>query len=52
MPNNPPTATRKQELGIFLFLTIVLAPVAAVSVVGGYGLAVWLYQTLAGLLGI
>jgi nitrate reductase NapE len=36
------------EIFAFLFLTAVLMPAAAVATVGGYGLAVWVYQMLAG----
>ncbi len=32
---------RREELIVFLFLTIVLAPVLAVGIVGGYGFAIW-----------
>lgn len=39
---------KKQELNAFLFLTVVLAPVLAVVIVGGYGLLIWLYQTFTG----
>ena len=39
--------TRGQELRAFLFLTVVLAPVLAVMVVG-YGFLVWMYQLVAG----
>jgi len=39
---------RRQELAVFLFLTLLLAPVLAVTTVGGYGLAVWVYQMIAG----
>jgi periplasmic nitrate reductase NapE len=42
-------ATRKaQELKVFLFLTVVLAPLLAVAIVGAYGFAVWIYQMFAG----
>lgn len=40
--------TKKQELGVFLFLTVVLAPLLAVVIVGGYGLLFWIYQLFAG----
>lgn len=40
--------TRKQELRAFLFLTIVMAPVLAVMVVGGYGFFVWMFQLITG----
>ena len=32
----------------FLFLTAVLMPALAVATVGSYGLAVWVYQMMAG----
>lgn len=36
------------EIFAFLFLTAVLMPVLAVATVGGFGLAVWVYQMVAG----
>ena len=33
---------------MFLVLTLLLAPVLAITTVGGYGLAVWVYQMVAG----
>jgi nitrate reductase NapE len=39
---------KKQETRAFLFLTIVLAPLLAAIIVGGYGLMVWLFQLVAG----
>lgn len=39
---------RSDELRAFLFITVVLAPLLAVAVVGGYGLLVWLMQIAAG----
>lgn len=39
---------KKKEQHAFLFLTVVLAPMLAVVIVGGYGLLVWLYQMFAG----
>jgi nitrate reductase NapE len=41
-------STRREELRSFLFFTVVMAPVLAVLVVGGYGFIVWMYQLLAG----
>jgi nitrate reductase NapE len=38
----------RRELHAFLFLTIFLAPLVAVAVVGAYGLAIWLMQILTG----
>ncbi|HWA48853.1 MAG TPA: periplasmic nitrate reductase, NapE protein [Dongiaceae bacterium] len=39
---------RRRELLVFLFLTVVLAPVLAVAVVGGYGFIIWMYQLFNG----
>ena len=39
---------RARETRMFVFLTVVLAPALAVMIVGCYGLAIWLYQMLAG----
>jgi nitrate reductase NapE len=39
---------RRMEIFAFLFLTAVLLPAVAVATVGSYGLAVWVYQMLAG----
>jgi len=41
-------ATRGEELRAFLFLTVVLAPVLAVMIVGGYGFLVWMYEVVTG----
>ncbi len=47
---NPAEKTRRRRMEIFafLFLTAVLMPALAVATVGGYGLAVWVYQMIAG----
>ena len=42
------SSSRKGELLAFLFLTVVVAPVLSVVIVGGYGFLVWMYQLLAG----
>lgn len=39
---------KRLERRAFLFLTIVLAPLLSVVIVGGYGFLVWMYQLLAG----
>jgi len=39
---------KRMEIFAFLFLTAVVMPVLAVGVVGSYGLAVWIYQMVAG----
>jgi nitrate reductase NapE len=40
--------TKAQELRAFLLLAVVMVPVLAVMVVGGYGFLVWMFQLLAG----
>ena len=41
-------ATRADELRVFLFLTVILAPALAVMLVGGLGFTIWMYQLIAG----
>lgn len=43
-----PRSSRRQELLVFLFLAVVLAPILAVAIVGSYGFAVWIYQMIFG----
>lgn len=43
-----PMAEKKSERNVFLFLTILLAPILAVAIVGTYGFVIWLYQLFAG----
>lgn len=45
---NSDSADKRRELRLFLFLILVLFPALAVAIVGGYGLLVWIFQTLAG----
>jgi periplasmic nitrate reductase NapE len=45
---NPRLRRRRMEIFAFLFLTVVLMPALAVATVGSYGLAVWIYQMVAG----
>lgn len=37
---------KRQELLVFLFITVVLFPLLSVMIVGGYGFAVWIWQML------
>ena len=39
---------RSRETRVFIFLTVVLAPLLAVAIVGTYGLLIWLYQMVMG----
>jgi nitrate reductase NapE len=48
MESPTPSHTRAEELRAFLFLSVVVAPVVAVMIVGGYGLLVWMYQLISG----
>jgi periplasmic nitrate reductase NapE len=36
------------EIFAFVFLTVILVPGLAVATVGGFGLAVWVYQMISG----
>jgi periplasmic nitrate reductase NapE len=44
----PPSTTRREETAVFVLLTVVLAPVLSVAIVGGYGFAIWMYQLISG----
>ncbi len=41
-------STRKDELRVFVFLAVVLAPVLSIALVGGYGFFVWFTQIILG----
>jgi periplasmic nitrate reductase NapE len=43
-----PAESRSRETRVFLFLTIVMAPLMAIALVGSYGLLIWLYQLFLG----
>ena len=49
-PNSPESgpSTKLEEWRSFLFFTVVMAPVLAVIIVGGFGFLVWMYQLVAG----
>jgi nitrate reductase NapE len=40
--------SRRQELFAFLVLAVLIWPIVAVGVVGGYGFAVWMSQLVLG----
>ena len=42
------TVSRGEELRAFLMFTVVLAPLAAVACVGGYGFIVWMLHLIYG----
>lgn len=39
---------RKHERNTFMFLTIFLAPILSVAIVGGFGFMIWISQILFG----
>ncbi len=43
---------KRLEFRSFVFLVVVLAPILAVAIVGGYGFAVWMSQLLTGAPGV
>ena len=44
----PERPTRRAEFLAFLTLAVLIWPIAAVGVVGGYGFLVWMFQLVAG----
>ena len=50
MPRDTPKEKpgKGRELGAFLFVTVGLAPIVAVAIVGTYGFAIWMVQLIAG----
>jgi periplasmic nitrate reductase NapE len=47
-PEIVPEPNRSRETRVFVFLTVVLAPMLAAAIVGSYGLLIWLYQMFMG----
>jgi nitrate reductase NapE len=47
-PATPDQASRKRELSVFLFLTVVLAPLMSAAIVGAMGLGIWIWQMING----
>ncbi len=39
---------KNREFWAFILLTVAVAPVMSVVIVGGYGFLVWMYQILVG----
>jgi nitrate reductase NapE len=44
----PDRQKKLRELFVFLFLAVLIWPVLAVGVVGGWGFLVWMYHVWAG----
>lgn len=47
-PRTDPLPSRRQELFMFALLAVLIWPVIAVGVVGGYGFLVWMWQLVFG----
>ncbi|SEL58193.1 periplasmic nitrate reductase, NapE protein [Halomonas daqiaonensis] len=45
---NQATSHKNEELKLFLFIVLLLFPLLAIAVVGGYGFAVWMLQIFTG----
>ena len=43
-----PRRSRREELFAFIVLAVLIWPVVAVGIVGGYGFIVWMYQIVFG----
>ena len=43
-----PARTRREELVAFVILAVLIWPILAVGIVGGYGFLVWMYQIIFG----
>ena len=49
MANSQDThSQKKQELILFLFLTVFLAPILSVVIIGSYGFLIWISQIISG----
>ena len=46
--NNTSVDRKKAELKAFLFLTIAIAPILSVLIVGAFGFAIWISQLILG----
>ena len=42
------TASRRRELIAFIILAVLIWPVMAVAIVGGYGFLIWMFQIIFG----
>lgn len=47
-PQTAAAPSRSEERRAFLLLAVVLAPVLAVALVGGYGFLIWMSQIIIG----
>lgn len=47
-PATPDPVSRRRELSVFVFLTVVLAPLLSAAIVGAMGLGIWIWQMING----
>ncbi len=40
--------SKKDELRMFIFITVVLIPLLSVMLIGGYGFVIWILQMIYG----
>ena len=45
---NNQSTSKKEERNAFIFLTVFLAPILSVIIVGGFGFMVWISQIIFG----
>lgn len=48
MSESSDASSKKEELRAFLLITVILAPVVTVSLIGSYGFLIWISQILTG----
>ena len=48
MDSQPRKQKRQDELKLFLFLTVILAPIFSIMLIGSWGLVVWISQMIFG----
>jgi len=46
--NNVADKSKRRELWRFLFMTVILAPMVVVAIVGGYGFLAWMHRLVHG----
>jgi nitrate reductase NapE len=47
-PSDASQNSRRDEIVAFIILAVLIWPVVAVGIVGGYGFLVWMYQIVFG----
>lgn len=47
-PDSPQAFKRREELTVFVFICVFLFPLLSLSLIGAYGLIIWLSQVIGG----